>query len=217
MVGTLCTCSELSTFEKAGWKFLSAGSDDGAMSGTDRRRVRIVLQAIALSFCLAVCGAVPTGAAATPSATAPPADGRVGGTGFVLPVAGAAVVLTGFRPPASRYGPGHRGIDLALPAARPVLAAADGVVIFAGALAGRGVVSIEHVAGIRTSYEPVLSMLRAGDRVTAGQQIGTLVAGHGSCRPASCLHWGARLPGGSYIDPMGLLIGLRVRLLPWQR
>ena len=29
------------------------------------------------------------------------------------------------------------------------------------------------------------------------------------------LHWGARLPDDSYLDPMSLLTGLRVRLLPW--
>jgi murein DD-endopeptidase MepM/ murein hydrolase activator NlpD len=137
------------------------------------------------------------------------------GTGYVLPVPGAASVLTPFQAPASRYGPGHRGVDLAASVAGQVFAAGAGVVAYAGPVAGRGVVSIDHPAGIRTTYEPVAALVRAGDRVVAGQLIGTLQAGHPSCAPSSCLHWGARLPDGSYLDPMGLLDGLRVRLLPW--
>ncbi len=139
----------------------------------------------------------------------------VAGTGYLLPVPGAARVLTAFQAPASRYGPGHRGVDLAGLVAGQVFAAGAGVVAYAGPVAGRGVVSIDHPAGIRTTYEPVAALVRAGDRVVAGQVIGTLQAGHPSCAPSSCLHWGARLPDGSYLDPMGLLDGLRVRLLPW--
>lgn len=134
---------------------------------------------------------------------------------FVPPITGPAVVLSPFRPPASRYGTGHRGVDLAAPTGATVRAAGAGTVVFAGALAGRGVVSIEHSIGLRTTYEPVTPLVRAGQQVAAGNPIGTVGAGHASCAPASCLHWGARLPDGSYLDPMGLLTGLRVRLLPW--
>ena len=95
------------------------------------------------------------------------------------------------------------------------MAAGAGVVAFAGPVAGRGVVSISHPDGIRTTYEPVSAVVGAGERVAAGQVIGTLQPGHPSCSPATCLHWGARLGDGSYLDPMGLLTGLRVRLLPW--
>lgn len=134
---------------------------------------------------------------------------------FVLPVPPPAVVLTPFRPPAQRYGTGHRGVDLAAPAGTVVRATADGTVVYAGMLAGRGVVSIEHESGLRTTYEPVTASVTAGEWVTAGQAIGTAVAGHPSCAPADCLHWGARLPDGSYLDPMALLRPWRVRLLPW--
>ena len=82
-------------------------------------------------------------------------------------------------------------------------------------LAGRGVLSIEHEGGLRSTYEPVTASVTAGQPVEAGQPIGTLQAGHAPCAPASCLHWGARLPGEVYIDPMALLRPWAVRLWPW--
>ena len=136
-------------------------------------------------------------------------------TGFVLPVAPPPLVLTAFAPPANRYGAGHRGVDLAVLPGSPVVAAGTGRAVFAGALAARGVVSIEHSGGLRTTYEPVTASISAGEWVTAGQQIGVLEPGHPGCAPASCLHWGARLPGRVYLDPMSLLAPWRVRLLPW--
>ena len=63
-------------------------------------------------------------------------------------------VLRGFDPPRTRYGPGHRGVDLAARAGEPVLASVAGTVAFAGSVAGRGVVSIDH-GSLRTTYEPV--------------------------------------------------------------
>ncbi len=156
-----------------------------------------------------------------PGPTVPPHTPATGATSssaaspYVLPVAGPAVVLTAFRPPDSRYGPGHRGVDLAAATGGQVLAAGAGTIAFAGPVAGRGVISIDHASGIRTTYEPVTAVVQAGDPVITGQVIGTLEPGHPSCAPASCLHWGARLPDGSYLDPMGLLGTLDVRLFPW--
>ncbi len=136
---------------------------------------------------------------------------------FVLPVPPPAAVLTPFRPPATTYGRGHRGVDLALAVGGQVRAAGAGVVTHAGPVAGRGTVTVQHAGGLRTTYEPVTALVRAGQLVTAGQPLGELQAGHASCAPASCLHWGARLPDGSYLDPMGLIDGLDVRLLPWDQ
>ncbi|NNG34577.1 peptidoglycan DD-metalloendopeptidase family protein [Nakamurella sp. DB0629] len=144
-----------------------------------------------------------------------PTAGQGPRAGFVLPVPPPAVVLTPFRPPAVKWGAGHRGVDLAAAAARPIVAAADGVVAFAGTVVDRGVVSVSHSPALRTTYEPVTPKVRAGQRVRAGEVIGLLVAGHPSCAPRDCLHWGARIGADSYIDPMALITGLRIRLKPW--
>jgi murein DD-endopeptidase MepM/ murein hydrolase activator NlpD len=126
-------------------------------------------------------------------------------------------VLTGFVPPPTRYGRGHRGVDLAAAVGAVVRAAGAGTVVFAGGLAGRGVVSIRHPSGLRTTYEPVTTTVATGTTVAEGEPIGILTAGHQACAPASCLHWGARLPDGSYLDPLALLRPWQVRLLPWDR
>jgi murein DD-endopeptidase MepM/ murein hydrolase activator NlpD len=136
-------------------------------------------------------------------------------SGFVLPVAPPPVLLTPFDPPATRYGAGHRGVDLAGSAGSAVFAAGPGKVVFAGDLAGRGVISIQHAGGLRTTYEPVTATVPAGATVVAGQQIGLLQPGHAGCAAAVCLHWGARLADQVYLDPMSLLTPWRVRLLPW--
>jgi murein DD-endopeptidase MepM/ murein hydrolase activator NlpD len=124
-------------------------------------------------------------------------------------------VLTAFAPPANRFGAGHRGVDLAIAAGSEIRSAGTGVVVFAADLAGRGVVSIEHTGGLRTTYEPVRASVTAGAAVSAGQVIGVLQAGHPGCAPSDCLHWGARLPDRVYLDPLSLLTGWEVRLLPW--
>lgn len=106
-------------------------------------------------------------------------------------------------------------MDLAGTNGAPVLAAGAGTVMFAGQVAGRGVISIDHPGGLRTTYEPVSPSVTAGDLVAQGQQIGTLVPGHPGCPSAVCLHWGARR-GTDYLDPLHLLGLSRVRLLPWE-
>jgi murein DD-endopeptidase MepM/ murein hydrolase activator NlpD len=130
------------------------------------------------------------------------------------PVAGALQVLRRFDPPRSVYGPGHRGVDLALDPGGAVLAAADGTVRFAGPVAGRGVMVVAHPDGVSTEYEPVRPLVSVGATVHAGQPIGRLSGTHRGC-PGSCLHWGARR-AGAYLDPLSLLRPLGpVRLLPW--
>jgi murein DD-endopeptidase MepM/ murein hydrolase activator NlpD len=97
---------------------------------------------------------------------------------------------------------------------RPVLAAGAGVVAFAGMVAGRPVVSVQHPDGLRTTYEPVQPTVAAGQAVARGAPVGVLVAGHAGCPVEACLHWGARM-GATYLDPLTLLRPPRVRLLPW--
>ncbi|WP_114561389.1 M23 family metallopeptidase [Desertihabitans aurantiacus] len=113
------------------------------------------------------------------------------------PLAGAPVVVRPFDLPAERWGAGHRGVDLAGTEGEPVRAAAAGTVAFAGMVAGRPVLSIDH-GGLRTTYEPVRATVTVGARVRAGDPVGVLLAGH--CPPGACLHWGLR-QGEEYLDP----------------
>ncbi len=127
------------------------------------------------------------------------------------PLSAAPQVLRGFDPPASRYGAGHRGVDLAAAQSTPVLAAADGTVAFAGLVAGRGVVTVDH-GSVRTTYEPVSAQVAVGQRVRAGTPLGVLSGGSHCAR--SCLHWGLRA-GDDYLNPLLLLnAGGQVRLVP---
>jgi len=126
-------------------------------------------------------------------------------------------VVRMFDGPSPNWKPGHRGVDLAGTPGQPVYAAGPGTVVFAGELAGRPVVSVAHPGGLRTSYEPVLASVRAGQRVDAGSVLGELQAGHAGCPAAACLHWGAMWGPASradYVDPLGLLASTPIRLKP---
>jgi murein DD-endopeptidase MepM/ murein hydrolase activator NlpD len=122
-------------------------------------------------------------------------------------------VVRPFDPPARPWLAGHRGVDVATRPGAIVHAAGRGIVVHAGRIAGRGVVSIRHAGGLRTTYEPVEvdARLRPGDPVAAGAPVGVLEAGH--CPADACLHWGLRR-GQQYLDPLSLLGLGRVRLLP---
>ncbi|MGH3713521.1 MAG: murein hydrolase activator EnvC family protein [Micromonosporaceae bacterium] len=133
--------------------------------------------------------------------------------GYRWPLDGTPPVTRPFEPPPERWLPGHRGVDLGATPGALVRAAGPGVVHFAGALAGRGVVSINHPNGLRTTYEPLQPAVTEGQRVAAGDVIGRLSPGHHGCPVAACLHWGLR-HGDTYLDPLSLLGLGRVRLLP---
>lgn len=130
------------------------------------------------------------------------------------PLAGTPVVDRAFDPPRTTYGAGHRGVDLRAAAGTAVRAAGAGTVSYVGLLAGRGVVTVTHTGGLRTTYEPVASSVRLGETVGLGARLGTVTTGHASCRlGTTCLHWGL-LRGATYLDPLSLLGLARVRLLP---
>lgn len=129
------------------------------------------------------------------------------------PLGGSPVVTRGFDLPEQPWLPGHRGVDLAARPGGIVRAAGPGVVVFAGDLAGRGVVSVAHPGGIRTTYEPLSPLVAVGDEVAAGTPLGTLAAGHQGCPVDACLHWGARRDD-TYLNPLALLGPPRLRLKP---
>ena len=126
------------------------------------------------------------------------------------PVAPPHSIVRPYLAPASDYGAGHRGIDIAAPDPR-VRAPAEGTVHFAGVVVDRPVLSITHSGGLISSYEPVTTTLRAGDPVARGQVVGEVQPGHCS---SPCVHFGVRLDG-EYVSPLLLLGGVpRAVLLP---
>ncbi|MDP8928785.1 MAG: peptidoglycan DD-metalloendopeptidase family protein, partial [Actinomycetota bacterium] len=157
---------------------------------------------------VAGAGSEPRALAETAQAAGPDVDSPRGAprsdspsVDYEPPLAGR--VVAAFDPPAQRWGAGHRGVDLAAVEGEAVRAAADGVVSFAGSIAGQAWVSLDHPDGVRTSYGPLGRVdVASGQRVRRGDGLGTVLGGH---RPAAvALHWGARR-GGDYLDPLSLL------------
>ena len=109
-----------------------------------------------------------------------------------------APVADPFRVPNGPYGPGNRGIEYATAPGTPVAAIGDGVVAFAGQVAGRGVVSIDHPSGLRSTYTGLGEItVSIGDPVGGGSLLG---------RTAARLHLGLR-DGRRYLDPAAFFGG----------
>jgi murein DD-endopeptidase MepM/ murein hydrolase activator NlpD len=142
------------------------------------------------------------------SAQTTPAPSRQG----VWPLVPRPQVVRGFDPPATRWGAGHRGVDLLGHAGQQVHTSLAGTVTFAAALAGRGVVVVDH-GGLRTTYEPVSASVTVGQVLARGGVIGTLQRASSHCFPRACLHWGL-LRGDAYLNPLTLVGAGPIRLLP---
>lgn len=174
----------------------------------------------ALALVLVGATVAPAGAAAVrPPFAGLPAipPGPAFGT-YSWPVRGP--VIRGFQLPSPPYGPGHRGIDIGVPLGTDVRAAADGVVAFAGWVAGALFVSIDHPDGVRTTYGWLSGVsVRKGQTVSRGEVVASSGRGHPEI-PTPHLHFGARV-GDAYLDPMLLLQGLDVvdliHLAPMER
>ena len=125
---------------------------------------------------------------------------------WAWPVGPVHEVVRHFEAPAHRYGPGHRGLDIA-GGDLNVHAVKSGTVTFAGKVAGKPVVAILHDNGLTSTYEPVLASVTKGDSVRKGQVIGAIEqpSEHSHCS-AACVHLGAKR-GKEYLDPLPLLEG----------
>ena len=133
---------------------------------------------------------------------------------WAWPLRPQPAVVRPFLPPATKYGAGHRGVDLAGSSGQEVLAVDAGTVTHVGRIAGRGTVTVLHSSGIRSTYEPVDPTVSTGSPVARGAPLGRLEESGSHCTPAVCLHLGA-VRGEVYLDPMVFLAGgQRVRLLP---
>jgi murein DD-endopeptidase MepM/ murein hydrolase activator NlpD len=105
----------------------------------------------------------------------------------------------------SEYAFFHTGLDIAGKVGDDVLAAAPGVVVFAGPLTVRGnATMIDHGQGVYTGYMHQSEILvRPGERVQAGQLIGRVGATGRVEGPH--LHWEVWV-GGTQVDPLDWLV-----------
>lgn len=171
-----------------------------------------IIAALALATAVAVPATVPSSAPLALSSAVPVSATVAVGSTHRYAVPTRAPLSRRFIAPPHRYGPGHRGVDFAARAGTVVLAPARGIVTFNGVVAGRPLVVIEHPDLLRSTLEAVDSSLPPGTHLARGDPVGKVASGHACAEAAECLHWGVRLTDGTYIDPLILLYGARVRL-----
>ena len=168
------------------------------------------------TVCLLVCLVASSFFVARDASGAGAAPPAPGGCGVWLPPVDGPVARS-FQAPAFAYGPGHRGIDFAVPPGTPVRTSGDGVVAFAGSVADSLHVVVAHDGNLRTTYAFLAGIsVRAGDRVVRGQVVGA-AGSSGPEHEAGGLHFGVRL-GDRYLDPQRLFgvcdLTQLVRLIP---
>lgn len=193
--------------------------DDLYRSASVRPRRRVAAWAGAALFLVVVGLLVAVGSTAPPTASAVGLSGGPATSAatrpalqWVWPAPPPIRVVAPFRAPATPYSAGHRGIDLAAEQGATVAAAAGGTVRFAGQVAGRGVVSIDHGDGVVSSIEPITALVAEGDLLAPGDAIGIVDRG-GHCE-GDCVHFGIRIDG-EYVSPFLFFGGLpRSVLLP---
>jgi murein DD-endopeptidase MepM/ murein hydrolase activator NlpD len=155
------------------------------------------------------CGAGTVGF----NSTALPACARVGS--WSRPVNGP--VVRGFEPPATRFGPGHLGVDYATGPGTPVRAAGAGVVVFAGRVGTGLFVVVSHPGTIRTTDSFLATIAVVDGQVVARGAILGTTGGNGPGHGSGVLHFSVRV-GATYIDPMLLFappdLGAVVHLAP---
>lgn len=162
-----------------------------------------VLLAVLLGA-LAVAAAAPAVAVGDGGAVPAPTGTVPGGTVRYRPPVDAPV-SDPFRAPPGPYGPGNRGLEYATIPNSSARAVGPGVVAFAGPVAGRLVVSVEHPDGLRSALTGLAAV-----RVTVGEVVRT---GDPLGLTGSVLHVGVRR-GRTYLDPARLFHPTRAVLVP---
>jgi len=104
-----------------------------------------------------------------------------------------------------RWGRMHKGIDIANNVGTPILAAKDGIVVYAGWSGGYGyLVEIKHNDGHSTRYAHNSRLLvKNGQRVRQSDRISLMGSTGRSTGPH--LHFEIRNPSGSALDPSKLI------------
>ncbi|MDQ1713846.1 MAG: hypothetical protein QOE45_3296 [Frankiaceae bacterium] len=128
--------------------------------------------------------------------------GRVGRGGLLWPTPGPVTSGYGYRiHPIYGYRRFHAGIDIGAPTGQGIVAVRAGVVVSAGPRGTYGnLVVIDHGNGFATAYAHQSRVLvRAGQRVVAGQRIGLVGATGAATGPH--LHFETRV-NGEPVDPL---------------
>jgi alpha-beta hydrolase superfamily lysophospholipase len=155
------------------------GAPPGRPAGIQER-----VAALPLAGALAAIVLLVPSARAAPLLLIPPVDGAI---------------TRRFEPPASEYGPGHRGIDYGVPAGSSVRAAAAGTVTFAGPVGGAQAVAVAHGGGMLTTYSRLADVyVLNGESVGRGHWLGTVGESHPGGPEG--VHLGVKL-NGAYVDP----------------
>ncbi|MEB3231662.1 MAG: peptidoglycan DD-metalloendopeptidase family protein [Leptolyngbyaceae bacterium] len=121
--------------------------------------------------------------------------------GYIYPAQGTLTSGYGWR-----WGRMHRGIDVAAPIGTPIVAAAPGVVEFAGWNSGGygNMVDIRHSDGSRTRYaHNNRNLVRVGQQVSQGEQIAEMGSTGYSTGPH--VHFEIHLPEQGTVNPIAYL------------
>ena len=148
--------------------------------------------------------AKPATAAPVVATLPPPTLPPMTDTSFVWPVRGRILSSFGSEPDGTR----NDGINIAAPAGTPVLAAAAGIVAYAGnELRGYGnLILIKHAGGFITAYaHNSVLLVRRGEAVRRGEVIARIGATGAVAEPQ--LHFEIRR-GTRSLDPSGYLPAL---------
>lgn len=114
----------------------------------------------------------------------------------IMPVGGWVTSDFGMRDhPISHHYKLHEGLDIASPTGAPILAPADGVVVYTGYHGGHGlIVVLDHGYGITTLYAHTSKVdIKLGDHVARGQLIANVGSSGSTTGPH--LHYEVRVDG----------------------
>ncbi len=130
----------------------------------------------------------------------------ISSTPTIAPVRGILTSGFGTRSDPLTHGPGlHQGVDIAAAAGQPVMAAADGLVMLAGATGGYGeAVYLAHGFGVSTRYGHLSEIdVKPGQRVHRGDRIGRV--GSTGRSTGAHLHYEVRLDGNA-VNPLAYIL-----------
>lgn len=173
------------------------------------RRVRFTMACMACVAMLSVCAAVMVVSPASAHSSSVAACSAM----MRWPVEQARMVGA-FDAPDKPWLPGHRGVDLAAVEGAAVVAPADGVVAFAGKVAGKDVVTIRHgdaQGALTSTFEPAVAEKAVGTRVGKGERFAHAEGESDHC-DGECLHWGLKTGERDYADPAGKVRPVRIGL-----